>query len=130
MSDRSPQIKARSRRPAPKDRLTKTHEYHLVYTKGKRAKGHILWAYCLCQKTGKKRLGISIGRKAIKKATGRNRLKRVVRAWFEANKADFKDVGCDIVITAKKDPGKTRQALARIREELNMLFADVGLYKG
>jgi ribonuclease P protein component len=46
------------------------------------------------------RLGISVGRKKVRKATARNRIKRLVREAFRQNKAEL-PTGVDLVVVPR-----------------------------
>jgi len=100
----------------PLGRLTKTHEYRRVYKKGKLFKGTYLWVYILAGDQSAVRLGISLGRKVVKKATERNRIKRIVKEWLRFNQQGFL-APCQIAVVVKKSPPTNRQGAIKLREE-------------
>jgi ribonuclease P protein component len=105
------------------ERLTKTREYQRVYKEGMLTRGEFLSAYILLTGSHKTRLGISIGTRAARKATSRNRLKRIIREYLRQNIKNLKP-GSEIVIAAKKGAALDKLKPAEIRQEL------LGLIKG
>lgn len=70
---------------------------------------------------GYARLGISVGKRKVRKATARNRIKRLLREAFRLNKADL-PIGVDLVIVPR-DPNLT---FADVNRSLPMLAQAVG----
>jgi ribonuclease P protein component len=104
--------------PGKTERLATTCEYKRVYTKAPPLKGKSIWVYRLKTDTNNSRIGISISRSILKKATARNRLKRVIREWFKKNMAG----GYDIVVVLKRPTETTRAGSRLVREELSTLL--------
>ena len=84
------------------EHLLKTGDFKKVYKKGLvgRTTGVVL--YSLVRGDGPNRLGFSISSKNVKKATSRNRVRRLFREAYRKNKGKLKN-GFDIVIVIRKD---------------------------
>lgn len=82
-------------------RLVKGRDFDRAYQKGKRISSATFNISLVSNKTRVTRIGVVVGKKFSKKATERNRTKRVFR---EAIKAIYKEIypGLDIVIFVKK----------------------------
>ena len=85
----------------PLGKLRTGQQFRAVYTKGVRYHSPYFSAFILPTNSGELRLGITATRK-IGKAVIRNRCKRRIREVFRRYlAADFKGIGCDLVINAK-----------------------------
>ncbi|MFC1808351.1 ribonuclease P protein component [Candidatus Omnitrophota bacterium] len=103
-------------------RLIKSGEFRHVYTTGKRIKGEVAWLYFVKSGQGHAaRLGISIGKRIIKKSIDRNRIKRIIKEWYRQNPRSSSLGGCDIVVVIKKQIETTPSASKRLRDELRYL---------
>jgi ribonuclease P protein component len=100
------------------ERLAAPYEYKRVYTKADLFRGRSFWVYRLPRPAGNTRLGISISSRVIKKATQRNRLKRVIREWARQHPLG----SCDIVVVVKKAILPSRSGSIAIRKELSEFF--------
>lgn len=96
---------------ATQARLTKPYEYYRVYKEGRLLKSPHIWVYLLRHATDQARLGVSVSKRVQKKATDRNRLKRIIKGWFLLNKGIISG-GYDMVVVAKK-PVKTDKTGAK-----------------
>lgn len=77
-------------------RITKPKEFDFLFNEGRRRNGRY---FALCWKEGeKRRLGIAVSRK-IKRATQKNRIKRVVRELFRLQPEIFPKG--DLIVIAK-----------------------------
>ncbi|OGW80757.1 MAG: ribonuclease P protein component [Omnitrophica bacterium RIFCSPLOWO2_12_FULL_44_17] len=71
------------------ERLVHTKEYRHVFKKGKKFHDSGISLYCFkLENNDLGKLGVIISRKAVRKATQRNRMKRVVREFFRKRKAN------------------------------------------
>lgn len=85
------------------DRLSKPFEYKIVLEEGQRAAtGHFV-IYARRRIDGKKRIGISVGKK-VGGAVVRNRIKRIFRETFRLNREKFPH-GVDIVVIVRRNEG-------------------------
>ncbi len=85
-----------------REHLLKSKDFNRVYKKGLsgRADGVIL--YCLANGLTHNRLGFSIGSKNVKRATSRNRMRRLFKEVYRKSKDKLKS-GFDLVMVIKKD---------------------------
>ena len=88
-----------------KEHLLKSKDFSKVYKKGAFAKGRGVVLYCLANNLGHNRLGFSIGAKNVKRATSRNRIKRLFREFYRKSRPELK-IGFDIVLVVRRDPGE------------------------
>jgi len=80
-----------------KERLNRNKDFQRVFKEGKKVwVNSILLMLYLSNELGIKRIGIVVSKK-IKKATKRNRVKRLIREIFRKNKEFFPE-GCDFII--------------------------------
>jgi ribonuclease P protein component len=79
--------------------LKKNYEFRRVYARGKSAATSLLVLYCLRNRAGKNRLGITVGGK-VGKAVVRNRIRRRVKEIYRLGETRFKP-GWDIVAVAR-----------------------------
>ncbi|MDD5427886.1 MAG: ribonuclease P protein component [Candidatus Omnitrophica bacterium] len=85
-----------------KEHLLKSRDFSKVYKKGLPARAGGVIVYCLANDLGRNRLGFSIGSRNIKRATSRNRIRRLFREAYRKNKGKLK-AGFDIVMVIRKD---------------------------
>jgi ribonuclease P protein component len=77
-------------------RLLNAAAFGRVFEKATRSRDK--WFTVLCRENDKEfaRLGLAISKKNCRQATGRNRIKRIVRESFRAHQADI--AGIDVVV--------------------------------
>ena len=85
-----------------KEHLLKSKDFNKVYKKGRLGRADGVVMYCMANALPHNRLGFSIGSKNIKRATSRNRIRRLLREVYRKSKDKFKS-GFDIVIVVRKD---------------------------
>jgi ribonuclease P protein component len=78
------------------NRLLSAADFGRVFKKATRSRDK--WFTVLCRENGEDfaRLGLAISKKHCRQATGRNRLKRIVRESFRQHQADI--AGLDVVV--------------------------------
>ena len=85
-----------------KEHLLKSKDFSKVYRKGLAGRSDGVILYCLANALEHNRLGFSIGAKNIKRATSRNRIRRLFKEVYRKLKGKLKR-GFDIVIVVRKD---------------------------
>ena len=88
-----------------KEHILKTGDFASVYKRGRAARSELIFLHYLANRLPYSRIGFSISSGKIGLATGRNRVRRMLREIFRCNKKNFKP-GFDLVVVVKKDPGK------------------------
>lgn len=86
-----------------KERLQKTADFRRVYKSGGSFKSEPFILKTLPNNLNFSRIGFSISSRSIKKASGRNRVKRLFREAFRKNKKVFKK-SFDMVLIVRKEP--------------------------
>ena len=105
---------------ARKYRLTKTDEFSSVFGFRKAIRGQWLMLHYQPRTNGESsaRLGLVIGKKQLKRAVDRNRVKRIAREHFRLARATLP--GCDLIVRLMVRPSPLDgRALA---EDLEKLF--------
>ncbi len=85
-----------------KEHILKTKDFSKIYKKGTASKINGVIFYCLANNLEHNRLGFSIGSRNIKRATSRNRMRRLFREAYRKNKRNFQR-GFDVVRVVRKD---------------------------
>ena len=78
------------------DRLTDKHSYGRVFTKAQRSRDKMFTVLYRPNGQSVPRLGLAIGKRHCRLASGRNRLKRIVRESFRHHKANLG--GLDVIV--------------------------------
>lgn len=78
------------------NRLLKAAAFGRVFQKATRSKDKLFTVLCRENKDGTARLGLAISKKHCRRATGRNRIKRIIRESFRQHQAML--AGLDIVV--------------------------------
>lgn len=99
------------------ERLTKQKDFNQVFTRGKSLKNALMTIRILPNTLNYSRLGIIVSKRRVRKATDRNRLKRLIREAFRQNKNTLPK-GLDILINLNKTSGiqgdQIRQSILNI----------------
>lgn len=99
------------------ERLTDARDFQRVFERRRSASDATLIVYGVENDLAFCRLGLSVGRKKMRRAHDRNRFKRVVREAFRLNKAEL-PAGVDLVVVPKTS---ARLSLADVRHALPSL---------
>lgn len=86
-----------------KEKLLNLYEFKKVYQRQRVKKGEFFWIYSAANRLGYSRLGISAGKRFCKNNIQRNKVKRLIRQYFQQNKAIFGQE-TDVVFVLKKLP--------------------------
>jgi ribonuclease P protein component len=84
------------------ERIRRRKEFLDIYRKGKRFETRNFTLIISINEAGGKRLGIAVGKRVVKKAIARNRIKRLLREYFRLNKGRLPS-STDMVIIVRKD---------------------------
>ena len=85
-----------------RERIQKTGDFKKVYRAGLSVRKPPVVLYYLPTTLGYSRIGFSISARSIKRATRRNRIKRLFKEAYRKNKTVLKN-GFDLVISLRKD---------------------------
>lgn len=88
-----------------KEHILKTKDFTEIYKKGRSFRRDFCILYCRPNGLGHRRIGFSISSRNIKRATRRNRIRRVFREVYRNGRAGLAN-GIDMVFVVRKDPGK------------------------
>ena len=84
----------------PHERMSRPADFQRAFDRRRSASDEVLIVYGAENGLDFPRLGISLGRKRVRKATDRNRVKRLIREAFRLNKAVLPS-GIDLVIVPR-----------------------------
>jgi ribonuclease P protein component len=84
----------------PHERINTPEHFRRAFDRKRSASDGFLIVYGVENGLDYPRLGISVSRKKVRKATGRNRVKRLIREAFRLGKADLPG-GIDLVIVPR-----------------------------
>lgn len=101
------------------NRLSKKKDFEMVFKKGKGFKEDFLILRFVSSKTKRARFGIIVSQKISKKATIRNKIKRMIRTIIKPKMSKIKKEA-DIVFLAL--PGLENKDFWEIEETINKLF--------
>lgn len=85
------------------NRLTSAADFERVFKRAQRSGDNFFTVLYCCNDLGYPRLGLAIAKKRVRRAVGRNRIKRIVREGFRRAKNQL--LGVDIVIMARDQTG-------------------------
>jgi ribonuclease P protein component len=111
---------------AKKNRLIKREDFSLVYSRGDYVSGDNLAIRYLKSNTPETRIGFSVGKKFSKRATTRNRMKRLLRQASRMQSELLKP-GFDIIVMPKPDANSAE--FKKITDDLRQVFAKAKLFK-
>jgi ribonuclease P protein component len=88
------------------EHLVKTKDFRRAYKEGACFKKDAITLYALANGSAENRIGFAVSARHIKLATGRNRIKRLLREAYRKTKKDLKK-GFDIVLSVKRAPARS-----------------------
>ena len=104
--------------------LKKNYEFARVYRRGNYFTSNNLTLYVISNNKSKKRLGITVSKKAYGRSVDRNRIRRLVRESYRSFEEEIK-VNSDMVFVVRKN--KEIPTFKVINEEINYLLRHSGL---
>jgi ribonuclease P protein component len=105
----------------PRARLRQPREFEAVLKQGRRVQERLLTLVVLPGAAPEARLGLAISARAVPKATGRNRIKRLARESFRACRVQLP--AADLVLQARAGAGTADRA--ELRSTLERLWRRV-----
>jgi ribonuclease P protein component len=84
----------------PHERIREPGDFRRAFGLKRSVSDEVLIVYGAENGLDHTRLGISVGRKKVRKATARNRIKRLIREAFRLNKADLPP-GIDLIVVPR-----------------------------
>lgn len=118
--------------------IKKNYEFYRAYKKGVFKAGRYLVVYLLKNRTGRNRIGVSVGKK-VGNSVQRSRMTRLIKENFRLLEDGVK-TGYDIVITARplpraaKTPNNKMKAVrlpsyGEIQKEMHKLFGKLDFFR-
>lgn len=86
------------------EHVLKSKDFRNIYKKGHRARFEAVVLHCLPNELEHSRLGFSISSRNVKRASKRNRIRRVFREIYRKTKKDLKK-SVDMVLVVRSDFG-------------------------
>jgi ribonuclease P protein component len=102
-------------------RLVNAREYMHVYAHGAACQAGLLKLYAVGTLMAYTRLGIVVSKHVDKRATARNRIKRIIRQWVSQQAPDTWRNHYDIVLKVQKGANITRQGERQLYLDLQAL---------
>jgi ribonuclease P protein component len=101
--------------------MNRPGDFSRVFSQGQRTSGGGLTVLTVENSVGHPRLGLAIAKKHIKLASGRNRVKRIIRESFRQHQSVFSNI--DIVVLSRSDI--TRRDSKQLRAALERHWSTV-----
>lgn len=110
-----------------KEHILKSADFARVYKKGRSARKNSAILYSFTNGLDYNRVGFSISSRNVKKASSRNRMRRLFRESYRLRKKDLK-TGFDMVLVLKKEMPKT-VSYKTVEDIFLALTANAGILK-
>ncbi|MFO7636648.1 MAG: ribonuclease P protein component [Clostridia bacterium] len=104
--------------------LKKNYEFSLLYKKGEYYVGRHMTLYTLATRRGTRRIGITVSRKAVRKSTKRNRIRRLIKECYRLYENSITS-NKDMVFVVRKT--EILPEYAEIKKEMKYLLSVSGL---
>ena len=88
------------------EHILKSADFARVYKKGRASRKNSIILYYLPNGLSHNRIGFSISSKSVKKASSRNRMRRLFREAYRLRRQDF-NRGFDMVLVFKREMART-----------------------
>jgi ribonuclease P protein component len=99
----------------PHERIRDPGDFRRAFERRRSASDTLLIVYAIENGRDFPRLGISIGKKRVRKASARNRIKRLIREAFRLSKPEL-PAGIDLIVVPRGVPLSLAQALRSLPE--------------
>ena len=106
-------------------RLKKSFEFRRVREKGTLTRGRVFRLASIKNELSEHRLGLSISKSAVPKASKRIRIKRIIRELFRTNREKIKGGPYDMVVYIK-GPLRDDLEFAKAKQDLVSLMEKIG----
>lgn len=107
------------------ERLSESEDFQRAFGRKRSVSDHLLIVYAAENGLDYTRLGISISKKKIRRATARNRTKRLLREAFRLNKSRIPR-GLDLVVVPRGQPISFNDAASSLPELANSAARRLG----
>jgi len=91
-------------------RLVSAAQFKTVFAQARRSSDRYFTVLALANDTGRARLGLAIGKKRIRRAVDRNRMKRLIRESFRLNAPEM--AALDLVVISRFDGNAANEIIA------------------
>ena len=91
-------------------RLVSAAQFKTIFAQARRSSDRYFTVLALTNETGRPRLGLAIGKKRIRRAVDRNRMKRLIRESFRLNAPEM--AALDLVVISRFDGNAANEIIA------------------
>jgi ribonuclease P protein component len=105
-----------------KDRLISKQDFQFVFDQPSKSTRHALLALCRPNQQSIARLGIMIGKRYVRRAVDRNRLRRVIRERFRQQKEDLQGLDIVVMLRSATPSYLTKTGKQTLRDDIDTLW--------